>query len=100
MFEEYKENMLQEFRKKIASQQNIKDIDQDKSECIKSFAQRLNNQDFCQADSRLLEVHKELLKLHNKNEVLYTFFHSAFNKSHLFLQPISRDKNALISDYT
>lgn len=68
--------MLQEFRKRSASQQISKHVDQDKLEYIRSFAQRLDNQDFCQTDSRLLEVQEELLKLHHKNEVQLTLTNS------------------------
>jgi len=68
IFEESKENMLQEFRKRSASQQISKDIDQNKLDYIKSFSQRLDNQDFRQTDSRLIEVQEELIKLHHKNE--------------------------------
>lgn len=70
IYEESKENMLQEFRKRSASQQITKKFEQNKLEYIKSFAQRLDDQDFYQTDSRLLEVQEELHKLHRKNEVL------------------------------
>jgi len=68
VFEESKENMLQEFRKRSASQQISKNIDQNKLEYIKSFAERLDNQDFRQTDSRLLDVQEELIRMHHKNE--------------------------------
>lgn len=70
--------MLQEFRKRSASQQISKNIDQNKLEYIRSFAERLDNQDFRQTDSLLLDVQEELIRMHHKNEVL---IRSALNKN-------------------
>ena len=68
-YEESKETLLQEFRKRTASQQTTKGADRTKVDYLYSFARRMTSRQFFEMDSNLMDVQDELLKLQNKREV-------------------------------